>query len=791
LLWVFCFRRRVKWKASSLVPVLICAGVTAAICILEWLGDRHPRLTLLHRLEWITYDWRVREAARHSPSVATNLGFVAMNDESIEALLSGSLPYHVGLLWPRHVYGRLVDELSAQGADVIGFDVLFPDLRPDHPAAQIGGQEIPSDEFLVRSLARNRNVILATEPGLFPPAPFATNALAVSHISAQPEADGILRRTHAFVDVRVWHPRIQEAARAFAWNLDRFTIEPRKLLFPRQDGSDTNVVPLDAEGRFNVGLLERALAGNNARPLVWRFEHPFRMERAWHLGIALAAHELKLDLNQALVDLERGRIFLSNTQGVQRVIPVNRSGQFYINWSIGLKDPRLTSRTIQYLLEQHEARQTGRANEVTNEWKGKLVVVGSIATGNNLSDRGATSLEQHTFLVSNYWNVANSLLTNQFIHPLGLSSRLLLIALLGALSGLCTWKLKTLTAVIFVAAVAAAYVALAMWLFVTSRLWLPLVMPVGGSLLVTHMGLVTYLVRVERRERRRTKDIFSRVVSPDIVRELLRQEKLSLGGARRRVTVFFADVRGFTEVTDTSQKRAEEFVARQRLSGQAAANYFDAEAEAVLNAVNPYLGLVADVIKKHDGTLDKYIGDCVMAFWGAPMPQPRHAACCIRAAMEAQCAIFEMNLQRIAENERRAQENLRRGSFDKELLPMLEILTLGSGINTGVVTAGMVGSEAHLMSYTVFGREVNLASRLESASGRARILISEATYHELLGDEPELAATCIVQEPLSLKGFRDTVKAYEVPWRSPDASPFKSDQTAATLRDQTPRDPCS
>jgi len=70
----------------------------------------------------------------------------------------------------------------------------------------------------------------------------------------------------------------------------------------------------------------------------------------------------------------------------------------------------------------------------------------------------------------------------------------------------------------------------------------------------------------------------------------------------------------------------------------------------------------------------------------------------------------------------------------------------------------------------VFGREVNLASRLEGASGRSRILISEETYRELLRDDPELAATCIEQPPLSLKGFRETVKSYEVPWRPPGTS---------------------
>src|SRR6185503_10182734 len=189
-------------------------------------------------------------------------------------------------------------------------------------------------------------------------------------------------------------------------------------------------------------------------------------------------------------------------------------------------------------------------------------------------------------------------------------------------------------------------------------------------LAVTHASLITYLVRMERRLRRHTREIFSRVVSPNIVRELLDQENLRLGGARRRVTIFFADVRGFTEVTERSRQRAEDFVAQRNLIGEEAERHFDAEAEAVLNTVNPYLSAVADVIKKHGGSLDKYIGDCVMAFWGAPTVNPCHAA-----------------------NDRRVEENFQRATAGQDPLPMLDILTLGSGINTGVVTVGTVGSE--------------------------------------------------------------------------------------------------
>jgi adenylate cyclase len=91
-------------------------------------------------------------------------------------------------------------------------------------------------------------------------------------------------------------------------------------------------------------------------------------------------------------------------------------------------------------------------------------------------------------------------------------------------------------------------------------------------------------------------------------------------------------------------------------------------------------------------------------------------------------------------------------------------LQLGTGINTGLVTAGLMGSDRHIFNYTVFGREVNLASRLEGVSGSGRIIISDTTYNHLLRHAPALAATCKELAPEKVKGFRNAVRIYEVPW---------------------------
>jgi adenylate cyclase len=326
-----------------------------------------------------------------------------------------------------------------------------------------------------------------------------------------------------------------------------------------------------------------------------------------------------------------------------------------------------------------------------------------------------------------------------------------------------------LTAAVGAVLLGVGYTALAWWVFVKTLVLWPIVLPVSGALLLHYVCATTYRVVFEQREQRRIRGIFSKIVSPDVVNELLKAERLALGGAQRRVTVFFADVRGFTEMTDQAQAMAEEYVRQRGFTGSQAQEHVDAQAREMLNTVNLYLGTIADVIMQHNGTLDKYIGDCVMAFWGAPIANDRHALACVQAAIAAQRAIHQLNLSRSQENQRREAENQRLSAEGKETLPMLGCLLLGTGINTGVVTVGLMGSDAHVLNYTVFGREVNLASRLEGVSGRGRIVIGEGTYADLKRDDSELAAKCIPQPPVVVKGFRDPINIYIVPWRDGDS----------------------
>ncbi len=125
-----------KLKTINPAPVLIAGGVILLVGLTQW---RHWEF--LEGLERMTYDMRARQALKHAPAVATNLGFVFIDDASIAFVRTNrSLGYRYGLYWPRQVYGRLVEELAAQGARAVALDVIFGELRPD-PTSADGGRQ--------------------------------------------------------------------------------------------------------------------------------------------------------------------------------------------------------------------------------------------------------------------------------------------------------------------------------------------------------------------------------------------------------------------------------------------------------------------------------------------------------------------------------------------------------------------------------------------------------------------------------------------------------------------------
>jgi adenylate cyclase len=221
----------------------------------------------------------------------------------------------------------------------------------------------------------------------------------------------------------------------------------------------------------------------------------------------------------------------------------------------------------------------------------------------------------------------------------------------------------------------------------------------------------------EEREKRRARETFGRFLAPSVVEAVLGQEgSLRLGGEKRELTVLFSDVRGFTGISE-------------RL-----------DPHLLLGLLNEYLTPMTDIIVSgHEGTLDKYMGDAIMAFWGAPRPQPDHALRACRAALDMAGRLAEL-----------------RPRWRERGLPEIDV---GVGINTGPMSVGFVGSEDRFYNYTVLGDAVNLASRLEAAN-------REYGTRILLGEEARAqAGAAVVTRPLDrvrVKGKREPVVIHEL-----------------------------
>ncbi len=353
-----------KFKRPKLVPAVLALAVLALAC-----GLRIINPSFLAELEDKTYDVRVRAAQKHFAPAATNLAFVSMEDSSITAIQRGLLGRPYGLYWPRHVYGRVVEELSAEGAKAIGFDVLFGELRPDHaPVALADGGLIESDDFFAQQMRRAGTVILAATPETFPPDLFATNALATGDISTEKDSDGVLRRIRAFRDVRRWHPLFRQLADdpEIGVDLTQARIVPGKILLPLVGLTNVLEVALDAQTNFSTAEFvgEQRPAGVPARAKA------FADVRVWDLGIVLAAQELKLDLDRATVDLSAGKIILRGTNGIERTIPVDDQGFFYVNWQLTATNAAIRRTPIETVLRQDKLRLAGETNGLRDDFRG-------------------------------------------------------------------------------------------------------------------------------------------------------------------------------------------------------------------------------------------------------------------------------------------------------------------------------------------------------------------------------------------------------------------------------------
>ncbi|MCV3273979.1 CHASE2 domain-containing protein [Roseobacter sinensis] len=257
------------------------------------------------------------------------------------------------------------------------------------------------------------------------------------------------------------------------------------------------------------------------------------------------------------------------------------------------------------------------------------------------------------------------------------------------------------------------YVALSYALFYNQRILLDPSFPaLATAVTVILISTVNYLR--EERQRREIRNAFGQYVSPDLVDQLSRnQSRLTLGGESRQLTLLFSDVRGFTAI-------AEEF---------------RDDPEALTLLMNEFLTILSTAIMDEKGTIDKFMGDAVMAFWNAPLPNDDHARAACRAALKMIADVGAFNTAR-----RRAQKRKRvgqKGQAKGKRTPWVKVhrINVGIGINTGQCVVGNMGSKMRF-DYTALGDPVNVASRLEGQSRYygASIILGSATAQEVSQD---------------------------------------------------------
>lgn len=319
---------------------------------------------------------------------------------------------------------------------------------------------------------------------------------------------------------------------------------------------------------------------------------------------------------------------------------------------------------------------------------GKMVLVGPTATA--IGDMHAVPLQATDYPgVEVHANVLDTMLNQRFIRR-GLTEELFdlgFILLFGLGVGFVLARVPPSWTTPLTVSVLGVFLVVTYLVFVRFQAWWNIVVP--AMVLVNNFAAVTaYRVLVEEREKRKVRGAFSQYVPPGVIRELMKDpDRLKLGGEERQLTIMFTDIRGFTALSE-------------KLS-----------ALELTHFLNAYTDEMTDIIFRHWGTLDKFEGDAIMAFWGAPYEQEDHTLRACAAALDMQRRVDELRQQWRAE-----------GKPD---------INIGVGLNSGQVVVGNMGSRKRF-NYTVLGDPVNLASRLEGVNKEysTRIIVSEFTHQQ-------------------------------------------------------------
>jgi adenylate cyclase len=683
-------KRRLK-SIFSIRPASITVILTLIVLVLFLLGIR-----ILDIVELKTYDLRFLYRGVEKP--APEVVMAVIDEKSVES--EGRWP------WPRSKVAALIDALSREGAKVIGFDIVFsePDENTNLKFLNEFEQKIQTlrvqdgkiQEFM-KETKRN-----------------ADNDLYLANTIREAKSSVVLgyffHMSQVGLDFRVDERHMKVQLQRIANSKYPLVVYQDKTML-----SDPFLSAYAPQG--NLEILSEVSKGSGYFNMV---PDPDGVVR-WMPMIIKCGEEIysPLSLQTLWQYLDRpqmmARIAAYGVQGVKlgtRFVPTDETGQMLINY-LG------PARTFpHYSIGDILARKTP-----AGAFKDKIVLVGATAIG--IYDLRNTPYSPVYPGVEIHATVIDNILQNRFIHKPKWTRVYdgLAILILGCLVGFVTPRLGAVKALAFALGLFVIHIFLSQWIFSHYRLWVNMVYPLLTVALV-YTALTVYHYITEERERKKIKGAFVQYVSGPVVEQMLKHpDKLKLGGDKRDISVLFSDIRGFTTISEGLTP------------------------EGLTHLLNEYLTAMTNVVFKYDGTLDKYMGDAVMAFYGAPLDQPDHAFRACNTALDMMEELGKLNVKWTQEGKKP--------------------LDIGIGINTGPMMVGNMGSNQRF-DYTVMGDNVNLGSRLEGAnkSYQTNIIVSEFTYERVKDN-----FVCMELDSVKVKGKTLPVRIFQLVGRNDLPSP--------------------
>jgi adenylate cyclase len=687
------------WRfATRLSPFRVALLATLALCLAY---VPLSRTAAVQQIEAQLLDWRFWLRPPAPPS--DDIVLVLIDDASIREI--GRWP------WSRAVMAGAVARLAAAGARTIGIDLLLAEPEADAMrtamldrlrealgglAAQ-GTPGIDVDQILTRLLDRpSGDVELA-------------DAVRAAGTVVLPFSFRFGAPSHADL------PEAPPAVATTAFRIVHGPDDPRSML----SLSATDVlapIPELAAAALSLGHTNVALDRDGAA----RFAFPAVAYGAGiypSFALEVARHHREVPRDEVRLELGRG-IWLGDL-----LVPTDDRTRLVVSYHQPGRFPTVSFAEV----------LAGEA--AASELKGKIALIGGSAAG--IAETFVTPFDAYMPGVEWRATVIDNILRQDFVIrrddmlPLDLAFVLVGGLLIGGLSqrgGLLAPSLGLV-------AVLAAALATNLWAFLGLSRWLNLFLPLV-AIVAVYTVVILYKYLVGERQERRVRAAFKHYLSPTLVEQVARDPALlQLGGEQKELTVLFADVRDSTRLGAALPP------------------------PAFVELLNEVLDSLTRVLFAHDGMLDKYTGDGLVAVFGAPLPQPDHALRACRAALAMQDALAPVQAR-----------------WARPDLPPLEI---GIGINTGSMIIGNMGSKERF-AYTVIGDEANLGARLEAANKdfRTRILISEATWRQVRG---EIAAREL--EVVTFRGMARPVRVFEVvgPEPLPTADAIRLERFAAGL----------